>query len=70
MNNLRGVITQLSSEIASLKASVDNNAKAANAQFAKIADRVFPEMKRRLAAHEQEAVELAGAGGGPCLTLE
>jgi hypothetical protein len=40
VNNLRGVITQLSAEIASLKASIDNNAKAANAQFAKIADRV------------------------------
>lgn len=40
VNNLRGVITQLSAEIVSLKASVDNNAKAANAQFAKIADRV------------------------------
>jgi hypothetical protein len=40
VNNLRGVITQLSAEIASLKASVDSNAKAANAQFAKIGDRV------------------------------
>ena len=40
MNNLRGVITQLSAEMASLKASIDNNAKAANAQIAKIADRV------------------------------
>jgi len=37
---LRGVITQLSSEVASLKASIDSNAKAANAQMAKIADRV------------------------------
>jgi hypothetical protein len=40
VNNLRGVITQLSAEIASLKASADNNAKATNAQIAKIADRV------------------------------
>jgi hypothetical protein len=40
VNSLRGVITQLSAEVASLKASIDNNAKAANAQFAKIADRV------------------------------
>lgn len=40
VNNLRGVITQLSAEIASLKASVNSNAKAANAQFAKITDRV------------------------------
>ncbi len=40
VNNLRGVITQLSAEISSLKASVDSNSKAANAQIAKIADRV------------------------------
>jgi hypothetical protein len=40
VNSLRGVITQLSAEVASLKASIDNNAKAANAQIAKIADRV------------------------------
>lgn len=40
VNNLRGVITQLSAEIASLKAAVDNNAKTANAQFAKMAERV------------------------------
>ena len=40
VNSLRGVITQLSAEVASLKASIDNNAKAANAQMAKIADRV------------------------------
>lgn len=40
VNALRGVITQLSAEVASLKASIDNNAKAANAQMAKIADRV------------------------------
>lgn len=40
VNNLRGVITQLSSEIASLKASVDNNAKVSNAQIAKMAERV------------------------------
>jgi len=40
VNNLRGVITQLSAEIASLKASVDGNAKASNAQIAKIAERV------------------------------
>lgn len=40
VNSLRGVITQLSAEVASLKASIDSNAKAANAQIAKIADRV------------------------------
>jgi hypothetical protein len=40
VNNLRGVITQLSAEVASLKASIDNNAKAANAQIAKFADRL------------------------------
>ncbi len=40
VNSLRGVITQLSAEVASLKASIDNNAKAANAQMAKIVDRV------------------------------
>ena len=40
VNNLRGVITQLSSEIAALKASVDNNAKASNAQIARIVERV------------------------------
>lgn len=40
VNALRGVITQLSAEVASLKASVDNNAKSANAQIAKAADRI------------------------------
>jgi hypothetical protein len=40
VNNLRGVITQLSAEIASLKAAVDSNAKTSNAQIAKIAERV------------------------------
>ena len=40
VNNLRGVITQLSSEIASLKAAVDASAKSNNAQIAKIAERV------------------------------
>lgn len=40
VNNLRGVITQLSSEIVSLKSALDNNTKTANAQFAKIAERV------------------------------
>jgi hypothetical protein len=40
VNALRGVITQLSSEVASLKASIDSQAKTANVQMAKIADRV------------------------------
>jgi hypothetical protein len=40
VNALRGVITQLSSEVASLKASIDSQSKAANVQMAKIADRV------------------------------
>lgn len=40
VNALRGVITQLSSEVASLKASVETSAKTANVQMAKIADRV------------------------------
>jgi hypothetical protein len=40
VNALRGVITKLSAEVASLKASIDGNAKSANAQLAKIADRV------------------------------
>jgi gas vesicle protein len=40
VNALRGVITQLSSEVAALKASVDASAKTANAQMARIADRV------------------------------
>jgi len=40
VNVLRGVITQLSAEVASLKASIDSNAKSANAQIAKAADRI------------------------------
>ena len=40
MNALRGVIAKLSTEVASLKASIESNAKSANAQMAKIADRV------------------------------
>jgi hypothetical protein len=40
VNALRGVITQLSADVASLKASIDNNAKSTSAQMAKIADRV------------------------------
>ncbi len=40
VNNLRGVITQLSAEMASLKAAIENNAKASNAQFAKLGERV------------------------------
>ena len=35
VNNLRGVITQLSSEVAALKAAIDSNAKISNAQFTK-----------------------------------
>ncbi len=37
---MRGVITKLSSEVASLKASIESSTKTANAQMAKIADRV------------------------------
>lgn len=37
---LEGVIAKLSTEVASLKASIDSNAKTANAQLAKMADRV------------------------------
>ena len=40
VNALRGVITQLSSEVASLKASVESSSKSANTQIAKVADRV------------------------------
>lgn len=40
VNALRGVITQLSADVASLKASIDSSAKNTNAQMAKIADRV------------------------------
>ena len=40
VNALRGVITQLSAEIASLKATIESNAKTANAQMAKIVERV------------------------------
>ena len=39
-NNLRGVVAQLSSEIIALKAAIDTSSKNANAQFAKIAERV------------------------------
>lgn len=37
---LQGVIAKLSTEVASLKASIDSNAKTANAQLAKMVDRV------------------------------
>jgi hypothetical protein len=37
---LQGVIAKLSTEVASLKASIDSNAKTANAQLARMADRV------------------------------
>lgn len=40
VNALKGIITQLSSEVASLKSSVEKNAKTANAQIAKVAERV------------------------------
>jgi TolA-binding protein len=40
VNALRGVITQLSAEVASLKASLDTNAKTASSQLNKIAERV------------------------------
>lgn len=40
VNALRGVIAQLSSDVASLKTSIESNAKSANTQMAKIADRV------------------------------
>ena len=40
VNAMRGVITKLSSEVASLKASIESSTKTANAQMAKIADRV------------------------------
>jgi hypothetical protein len=40
VNALHGVIKQLSSEVASLKASIESNTKSANAQMAKIAERV------------------------------
>lgn len=40
VNNLRGVITQLSAEMASLKAAIENNAKSSNAQFVKLGERV------------------------------
>lgn len=40
VNALRGAIKQLSSDVASLKASIESNTKAANAQMAKIAERV------------------------------
>lgn len=40
VNALRGVITQLSSEVAALKAAIDGNAKSAQAQMTKLADRV------------------------------
>ena len=40
VNALRGVITQLSAEMASLKASIDSSAKSSNAQIAKVVERV------------------------------
>jgi hypothetical protein len=40
VNALRGVIAQLSSDVAALKASVESSTKTANAQMARIADRV------------------------------
>jgi hypothetical protein len=40
VKTLQGVIAKLSTEVASLKASIDSNAKTANAQLAKMADRV------------------------------
>lgn len=40
VNALRSVIKQLSSDVASLKASIESNTKSANAQMAKIAERV------------------------------
>jgi hypothetical protein len=40
VNALRGAIKQLSSDVASLKASIESNTKTANAQMAKIAERV------------------------------
>jgi hypothetical protein len=40
VNALRGLIAQLSSDVASLKAGIESNAKSANAQMAKIAERV------------------------------
>lgn len=40
VNALRGVITQLAADVASLKASIDSNTKSSNAQMARIADRV------------------------------
>jgi hypothetical protein len=40
VNALRGVIKQLSNDVASLKASIESNTKSAHAQMAKIAERV------------------------------
>jgi hypothetical protein len=40
VNALRGAIKQLSNDVASLKASIESNTKAANGQMAKIAERV------------------------------
>jgi hypothetical protein len=40
VNALRGAIKQLSSDMASLKASIESNTKSANAQMAKIAERI------------------------------
>ncbi len=40
VNALRGVITQLSADVAALKASIDGNARSADAQMAKLLDRV------------------------------
>lgn len=54
-NNLRGVIAQLSSEIIALKAAIDTSSKNANAQFAKIAERV----ERAEKAQAEPAARLA-----------
>lgn len=40
VNALRGAIKQLSNDMASLKASIESNTKSANAQMAKIAERI------------------------------
>ncbi len=64
VNNLRGVITQLSAEIASLKASVDNNAKAANAQIRQDRRACRPRAGRTRGARA-EALRIAGEARSP-----